>query len=102
MKRKKGRTKIPSEDLLLKGVREDNLRYIRKALDNGADVHAHNELPLRLALIRRNYNAVKMLLEAGADPHVGNDVLYLTFKSPFSTHLDPNEEEIYKLLLEYR
>ena len=42
-------------------------------IENGADVHAHNDLPLRLAVERGYASIVRLLLEHGADVHARND-----------------------------
>jgi len=102
MENKKGRVKSDPNDLLIQGVRENNIKLVKKALLNGADVNIYNDLPLRLALMYNNYELTKLLLEYGANPHVGNDILYTLYEPPFQEKVNPENDRIYRLLLKYR
>jgi ankyrin repeat protein len=52
-----------------RGETEKALEY----LDNGADIHAMNDLGLRWAIYEGNINTVKTLLDRGANVHEMND-----------------------------
>ena len=79
-----------------------NLKYIGKRsdpkiiqmlLDNGADVHADDENPLRRAAVAGHTEIVKLLLEAGADVHADAE-------NPLRSAAEEGHLEIVKLLLE--
>jgi len=73
------------------GKRSDP-KIIQMLLDNGADVHADDENPLRRAAVAGHTEIVKLLLEAGADVHVYDD-------SPLRSAAVAGHTEIVKLLL---
>lgn len=51
---------------LLQAVREDDIRLVKRLLDNGADISAKNlnkKTPSDIARIRSNNNILKILIE---------------------------------------
>jgi hypothetical protein len=79
---------------LLDGVKEGDVESVKLALENGADVHADNDLALQWAPKYGYTEVVKLLLENGADVHADNDSA-LQLASRYG------HAEIVKLLLEY-
>jgi hypothetical protein len=65
---------------------EDRMTIIKILLENGADIHARNDLLLLDAIQTRAYRVVKFLIEEGADIHAQNDkpVEIAVQKSTFS------------------
>jgi hypothetical protein len=89
--------KVQSE--LSLAVEKGDLVAARKALENGADPdrHAQNSaFPLYIALWKKNAGAVKVLLDAGADPNIASHPLQGT---PLLTAVDRGDRESVILLL---
>jgi hypothetical protein len=59
--------------MLENAAREGDTEKVKKMLRWGADIHVHNEHPLRAALAYRHKDTVKALLEGGANPHADDD-----------------------------
>ena len=57
------------------------------------DIHTRNEEPLYIAVLSENYEAVELLLKAGADPTAPSEVLYEAVKC--------NNYKIVGILIEY-
>jgi ankyrin repeat protein len=81
------------EDLLWICAQEGKVEFVKYLLDAGADVHANNDLALRLASEYGHTEIVKLLLDAGANVHV-NDNRALRVAS------EKGHTEIVKLLLD--
>ena len=52
--------------------RNGHLSVVKFLVDNGADIHAKDNLPIQWACERGHYGIVKYLYEKGADIHVNN------------------------------
>jgi ankyrin repeat protein len=59
--------------LLSKSITKSFLPGVKKALENGADVHANNDSALRYASENGHLSTVDLLLKNGADVHVYHD-----------------------------
>ncbi|XP_043928958.1 caseinolytic peptidase B protein homolog [Protopterus annectens] len=61
---------------LLNATRSNNIQEVSRLLGKGIDVNSRHTLgwtALMVAAMNRNYSIVKLLLEAGADPNVGDE-----------------------------
>jgi hypothetical protein len=58
---------------LIEGSTDNNLKLIKRAVKEGADIHWHNDFTLQNAAWYGHYNIVKFLLNAGADVHADDD-----------------------------
>ena len=52
-----------------------HLEIVNRLIDLGANIHASNELALRLAVSNGKLYVVKYLIESGADIHWKNDII---------------------------
>ncbi|MEK0337887.1 MAG: ankyrin repeat domain-containing protein [Nitrosopumilus sp.] len=64
---------LDPKDLLYKSIYNNFLPGVKKALEDGADVHADIDYALRLASEKGYYDIVKLLLDNGADVHAQDD-----------------------------
>jgi ankyrin repeat protein len=60
------------EDFLSDGL-NGRKEVVQLLLNAGADVHAEDDLAIRLASVRGHTEVVQLLLNAGADVHARND-----------------------------
>jgi len=66
------------DDMLVEGAEDNNIAAIQHALDNGADIHAYEDIAFRIAVENDKKDIVLLLLDHGADIHVRDDrSLYL-------------------------
>jgi len=82
------------DDVSLREASErGHLEVVKVLLENGADVHAEEDLALQGASERGHLEVVKVLLENGADVHAYND-------SAIRRALENGHLEVVKILLE--
>ena len=60
-------------DLLIAAVGAEELPLAEYALRHGADIHIHDDYPLRYAAEQGNFEVVKFLVDRGADIHIYGD-----------------------------
>ena len=69
-----------------------DIEKVKEHISEGMDIHALDELPLRVAVSNHQVNVVLLLLKAGADIHVWNDL-------PFRDAVKNGNVQLVKLLL---
>ena len=80
-------------DLLIYATDFGFVNYVKKAVKRGADVHAFNDYPLRMASMKGFYNIAKYLIEKGAN-------VYSAHNSPLQLASEHGHIKIVKLLLD--
>jgi ankyrin repeat protein len=84
---------LSPNDMLVKCAYYNIISGMELALKNGADIHYNKEKALYSSIEKKQYNAVKFLIEHGANTHIdGNQPLY--------SAIIEGDLEIFKLLLE--
>lgn len=61
------KTEIGSEDALSYSAERGHTEIVRLLVKNGANIHIHNDKPLRLSLEKGHLEIVKLLLDNGSD-----------------------------------
>lgn len=85
---------VPPEADFLHEVEDRNLRLVLAMAGAGVDVHCQDEKALRYASARGDLDAVKLLLELGADPAaMGNQAIKWAY--------DAKHQEVVDLLIDY-
>ena len=85
---------------LIEAARRGKLAFVKKLLDDGADVNATNyigQTALMLAAANRHVDVVKLLLEHGADVNATDDI----GRTALMLAVADQNIEVAKLLLEY-
>ena len=60
-------------NILINSSEKGDLEGVKKAIEQGADVHSHYDYSLRRASFEGHLPVVKYLVEQGADVHAEND-----------------------------
>jgi len=76
------------------GSKHSLLWLIEEALEEGADIHDRNDLPLKLVITNKNIEMIEFLLKKGANIHVDDDY-------PIRIGVDYGDIEMIELLLKY-
>ena len=64
---------LDPNELLIKASKIGYINYVKKALEQGADVHTYDDYALQLASENGHVEVVKLLLDNGANVHANND-----------------------------
>ncbi len=61
------------DNQLLRASYVDDLNLVKELISKGADIHSHDDLPLRYSVANKNLVIVRYLLGHGANIHAEND-----------------------------
>jgi ankyrin repeat protein len=59
---------------LSEAAKNGDLETVKKSVLSGAEIHAGDDLALRLAAFYGHFDVVRFLVESGADIHIDNDI----------------------------
>ncbi|XP_057334513.1 putative ankyrin repeat protein RF_0381 [Microplitis mediator] len=84
-------------------VTRENIRIVKKLIDNGADINSPRGsfvwTPLHTAIESLNNEAIKLLIDKGADVNAACDDEIRTGCTPLHLAIETNNEEIVELLV---
>lgn len=91
-------TNVDKEDILLMAVRNGYLNVVDLLIQEGANIHVQEELPLKTAVQRGHFAVVRLLVDSGALVHQMVDQLIALA----GTNNTPDQSAIVEFLERFR